>query len=32
MYDSFSEGEVFYGRSLLLLIGAIVLAAVAQVL
>jgi len=32
MYDSFSSGNVFYGRTMLLLGAAIVLAALAQLL
>jgi hypothetical protein len=32
MHDSFSEGGVFYGRTLLLLLGAIAIAAVLQLL
>jgi len=32
MYDSFSDGNVFYGRTMLLIGAVIVLAALAQLL
>lgn len=32
MYDSFSSGEVFYGRMLLALVATVILATVAHVL
>lgn len=32
MYDSFSEGGVFFGRTALVIVAAIVLAAIAQAL